>query len=46
MVKCSLLISSGEQDPEQLREIKMYFDEVSFKVGKFGWGDYEISKSI
>ena len=46
MAKYSLLISSGEQDTEQLRGIKMYFDEGSFKVGTFGWCDYDIPRSI
>lgn len=46
MAKCSLLINPGEQDTEQLRGIKMHFDEGSFKVGTFGWGDYDIPRSI
>lgn len=46
MAKYSLLISPGEQDTEQLRGIKMYFDEGSFKVGTFGWCDYDIPRSI
>lgn len=38
MAKCSLRISPGEQDPEQLRGKKIAFDEVLVKVANWNRG--------